>query len=331
MTREAALARLRTVPLLTGVNDNGLSSLLTDGTLRHYPAGATVFAELEPGDSLLFVLDGSAHVTIGADGGGAGTRVAVAGPGDVLGEVTVLTGELRSATVTAAGPLEALVVARTPFEALLARFPSVAIHVYRLLAARLRETEQAIDRIVNPSTRPEARAPRPVPGGVRRGYRELVLGHAEDLAFLMLACFAATLLLTRAAIALVRLLGFSLDGALRASYLTGLALLGLSSVAVLLVRRSGMLRALAGLFGAGMALLLNGMSALIAFDIFYRPDWTPDPSIPFSVESLYDRSEATTLLMAAAAILAQAAFLRRFYMRLVYELIARIYGKRTSG
>jgi len=331
MTPDAALSLLRTVPLLTGVNDNGLVSLLKDGTLRLYPTGATVLVELEPGDSLLFVLEGSAHVTIGGDGGSAGTRVAVAGPGDVLGEVTVLTGELRSATVTAAEPLQTLVVSRSSFDKLLARFPSVGIHVYRVLAARLRETEQAIGRLVNLSPPPETAAARPVVGGVRKGYRELVKGHAEDLAFLMLVCFAANLLLTRVVIALVRLAGFSLSGVLKTTYVTGLVLLCVSAVSALSVRRPGMLRVLAGLFGAGAAMLLNGMSALIAFDIFYRADWTLDPSFPFSIESLYDRSEGTVLLLAAAAILVQAAFLRRFYMRLVYELIARIYGKRTSG
>lgn len=331
MTQEAALSLLRTVPLLTGVNDNGLVSLLKEGALRLYPTGATVFVELEPGDSLLFVLQGSAHVTIGVDGEGAGTRVALAGPGDVLGEVTVLTGELRSATVTAAEPLETLIISRSSFEKLLARFPSVAVHVHRLLAARLRDTEQAIDRLVNPSTRPEAPAARPVLGGVRQGYRELVKGHGEDLAFLMLVSFAANLLLTRAVIALVRLLGFSLSGVLKATYLTGLVLLCVSAVSALSVRRPGLLRVLAGLFGAGVAMLLNGMSALMAFDIFYKQDWTLDPTFPFSIESLYDRSESTVLLLSAAAILVQAAFLRRFYMRLVYELIARIYGKRTSG
>ena len=329
MQQETALALLRSVPLVNGVNDNGLRSLLKEGELRRFGAAATVLVELEPGDSLLFVLEGTAHVTVGADGGYAGARVAVVGPGDVLGEVTVLTGELRSATVTAAEPLETLVVSRPSFERLLARFPTVAIHTSKVLAARLRETEEAIARLVNPSARPAAPSSRPVLSGALKSYKELVRGHAEDLAFLMLISFALNLLITRAVIALVRLLGFSLTGVLKTTYVIGLVMLCVAAVSALNVRKPARLRFLAGLFGAGIAMLLNGMSALVAFDIFYRPDWTLDPSLPFSVESLYDRSEGTTLLLAAAAILVQAAFLRRFYVRLVYELIARVRGGRS--
>jgi CRP/FNR family transcriptional regulator, cyclic AMP receptor protein len=64
--------------------------------------------------------------------------VAVRGPGDLLGEMSAIDGEPRSATVTTLEPVEALLVPGSAFAAFLERQPRVALALLRMMAARLR-------------------------------------------------------------------------------------------------------------------------------------------------------------------------------------------------
>lgn len=63
-------------------------------------------------------------------------------PGDTFGEMAMLDGELRSATVTALEPCELLVLSRPAFEQLVADFPSLAINLMVILSHRLRHTSR---------------------------------------------------------------------------------------------------------------------------------------------------------------------------------------------
>ena len=64
--------------------------------------------------------------------------VAVRGPGDLLGEMSAIDGEPRSATVTTLEPVEALLVPGSAFAAFLERRPRVALVILRMVAGRLR-------------------------------------------------------------------------------------------------------------------------------------------------------------------------------------------------
>lgn len=63
-------------------------------------------------------------------------------PGDTFGEMAMLDGELRSATVTALEPCELLVLSRAAFEGLVADCPSLAINLMVILSHRLRHTSR---------------------------------------------------------------------------------------------------------------------------------------------------------------------------------------------
>ena len=75
--------------------------------------------EQTPSDACFILLSGEAGVYIGQD------RIALLGPGEVIGESALLRGKLRSATVTTTGPAEVLRIERDDLETLLAEIPAL--------------------------------------------------------------------------------------------------------------------------------------------------------------------------------------------------------------
>jgi CRP-like cAMP-binding protein len=83
-------------------------------------------------------------VSAGADGRDTGLNIM--GPGELIGEVPLLDGGPRSATVQALEPCELLVIRREPFLRLIESSPKIAIELLRVLAQRLRRlTERSED------------------------------------------------------------------------------------------------------------------------------------------------------------------------------------------
>jgi MFS family permease len=86
-----------------------IEELALDVELHAYDDGDVVMREGEPGDRFYIVTEGSAAVTV------AGEPRPSLGPGDGFGEIALLSGVPRTATVTAAGPLRALSLSRESF------------------------------------------------------------------------------------------------------------------------------------------------------------------------------------------------------------------------
>lgn len=70
------------------------------------------------------------------------------GPGDTFGEMGMLDGQARSATVTTIEPCELLVLARSTFEQLVRDYPSLAINLMVILSQRLRHTSRLYEDAV---------------------------------------------------------------------------------------------------------------------------------------------------------------------------------------
>jgi CRP-like cAMP-binding protein len=75
----------------------------------------------------------------------SGRTVARFGPGDFFGEISLLDGEPRSASVVAEDPVRCLVLDGRDFGDALAREPLIAIRILREMAGRLRRTQAAED------------------------------------------------------------------------------------------------------------------------------------------------------------------------------------------
>jgi CRP-like cAMP-binding protein len=338
---------LATVPLFAGVAPAALESLARDFELRGVPVGKRVVAELEVGDEAFIVLDGTADVTLGgADA--AAEAIARIGPGDCIGEMALFTGELRAATVTATSAMQLLVIDHWHFMRLLRRHPVVAAHLAARMSARLRETEHLLGAVLDPAqsdaerrealhardrVRPGRSAHR-MRGALALAWRELVVSHRQELAFLMMVAFVVALVAVRGAVLAARRFfpgPENLEALLRASYTSGLLLLCASGAVSLLFFRPRVRRWVAVLFGVGMALLFNALPVLLTFDLFYRDIFTPDPHLTFSVEALYDRAEGADVKAIAAVVLFQVVYLRRFVRRVLSVLALRVLRRSPAA
>jgi CRP-like cAMP-binding protein len=107
------------------------------GRVRSYGANATLFHHGDEAGPVVVLLTGRAKV-LSLSSAGREVIVAVRGPGDLLGEMSALDGEPRSATVATLEPVEALLVPGSAFSAFLERRPRVALVLLRMIAGRLR-------------------------------------------------------------------------------------------------------------------------------------------------------------------------------------------------
>jgi signal-transduction protein with cAMP-binding, CBS, and nucleotidyltransferase domain len=113
------LRRLRGFAAFNKLSDRDLERIVraADHTSTHAPL--PLIYEQTPSDSCYILLSGEAGVYVGQD------RVALVGPGEVIGESALRRGKLRSATVTTTGPAEVLRIERDDFARLLDEVPAL--------------------------------------------------------------------------------------------------------------------------------------------------------------------------------------------------------------
>lgn len=101
------------------------------------PDGKVLAREGEPGHECFIITAGTARVERN------GQLVATLSDGDVVGELAPLTGGARTATVTAEGPLELLVIGQREFAALLDEIPGFSTRILHELAQRMRAMDES--------------------------------------------------------------------------------------------------------------------------------------------------------------------------------------------
>jgi CRP/FNR family cyclic AMP-dependent transcriptional regulator len=322
---------LREVEFLRDVDEETLAEIAARASRRTYRAGARLVSELEPGADVFVVLSGEAEISVEGQNGERQV-LGVLGRAGAFGEMSSLTGELRSATVTAKSDVEALVITDATFDRLRERRPQIAVALVRVLAKRLGEAEKSVDALLAGAAPSEARNPqRPLVvrrGSLARVYGELVAGRGRDLAFLALASFVLTLVIVRAAVYAAFRFDFAPRDVLRTAYMSGFALVLGSSAIALLTFRPSWRRFIAIAYGIGGALILNELGVTLAFDIFYKDIHTADPNVPFDVERLYRRTEPLRAIVIGLVVLIQAAYLRTFYSRALFILRTRLRRRR---
>ena len=128
----ASADALREIPLFKACSDRSIE--IISGIVREatFPDGAVLVREGDPGDSLMIIRRGSATVDQ------CGTTVRRLGSGDFLGEIALIDGRPRTATVVAAEPIDALVIDRAGFSRLMDEFPVIRFDLVTALTDRLR-------------------------------------------------------------------------------------------------------------------------------------------------------------------------------------------------
>lgn len=142
-----AEARARAA-LFEGLDAATLDEISAQMQPRRFDAHETICREGEPGESLFVIESGLAQVMVGRPAGPqlplARATVARLRRGDVVGEMALVTGEPRSATVIANVPTEALELRREAFARILARSPAMLANLNRILSRRLARTTAGV-------------------------------------------------------------------------------------------------------------------------------------------------------------------------------------------
>lgn len=146
----AALSR---APLFaSALNEDQIADLAAHCTVHQFPRGAVLMRQGDPPAPMYIILEGAVSITVrGPDG--KDQEVAVSATGDVVGEMSLMTGASRTATASALAPLRVLEITKAGIEALLQKTPGLAERFSATLAQRQRELDQFADdaaRRINP-------------------------------------------------------------------------------------------------------------------------------------------------------------------------------------
>jgi len=136
------LAELSATPFFAALNAATLDELLTELKLIHLPGGDILFRAGDAGDSMYVVLSGRLRVSIDGSEGGMET-IRELSRGDSVGELALLTGETRSATIRAIRDTELAMLSRVAFERAIRSDPTLIRQIAAQLAARQRDGTDA--------------------------------------------------------------------------------------------------------------------------------------------------------------------------------------------
>ena len=138
-------AMLAEVPLFgQSLDPEQLDALATRAKAVLFETGTRIIHENDSGTTLYAIVRGTVSVTIEDT---AGTRrVATLGPGQIFGEISLLTGLPRLGTVTADGPVEAVEISKEMLRPILEGAPKL----YERLGHVLQKRQGDLDQIVDP-------------------------------------------------------------------------------------------------------------------------------------------------------------------------------------
>ncbi len=128
----ASIAVLKKVPLFAGLNDRELEQIATSMRERRVAAGEVVLEQGAGGAGFFVVDEGEADVTVD------GSPVGMVGPGDYFGEIALLTGSDRTATVTATKDMVCYGMTPWDFKPLVESNTTIAWKLLTAMAQKLR-------------------------------------------------------------------------------------------------------------------------------------------------------------------------------------------------
>jgi CRP/FNR family transcriptional regulator, cyclic AMP receptor protein len=141
----ATIALLKRVPLFSELAPEELERISRVAVPRSYPKGVRVFHEGDHSDACYIVRSGDLRVTREHSDGRA-IALATLGPGDIFGELAMLDGEARSASVEALSDCELLALPAGDVRALLRGSAEITVKLVIALTRRLRESNERISR-----------------------------------------------------------------------------------------------------------------------------------------------------------------------------------------
>jgi CRP/FNR family transcriptional regulator, cyclic AMP receptor protein len=125
--------RLAAVPIFSGCSKKELLTIAKVVRSIDHEPGDAIAEEGQPGAGLFVIEEGEADVRIG------GRTINHLGPGEFFGELALLDGGPRTATVVATTPMKLFALTEWVFRGLLIEHPTIAFHTLEAVAGRLRQ------------------------------------------------------------------------------------------------------------------------------------------------------------------------------------------------
>jgi CRP/FNR family cyclic AMP-dependent transcriptional regulator len=132
----AVIAALRKTDLFSSLSKRALDRVASQATLVNHDAGKEITEEGGSGIGFHLITEGNASVTVG------GAQRARLGPGQYFGEISLIDGKPRSATVTAETPLTTVSLVSWVFNPILDEEAEVSKAILKVMCGRLRAIEQ---------------------------------------------------------------------------------------------------------------------------------------------------------------------------------------------
>jgi CRP/FNR family transcriptional regulator, cyclic AMP receptor protein len=137
---------LKNVPLFSDLNDGDLESLASVASVRLVEQETVILQAEEEGDTLFVILEGRVSVSMGNEEGKE-VILSILTAGDFFGEMSLLDGKPRSASVIATEQTELLLLRRADFLYCMERNANMASRLVGTLANRLRRTNRQVESL----------------------------------------------------------------------------------------------------------------------------------------------------------------------------------------
>ncbi len=131
---------IRNIPLFSALSREDVAKVLGKLEEKSYPSGATVFSQGDKGDAFYFIQSGAVQVVL-ESAGGRSESIAVLGPQDWFGEMALLSGETRSATIVTVKDTTVWRLSREAWDDLIEKHPTWLLHFCATLSKRLARAE----------------------------------------------------------------------------------------------------------------------------------------------------------------------------------------------
>jgi signal transduction histidine kinase len=135
-------ALLRRTPLFAELSEEDLDGVTSHAGSVEVAAGELLAVQGEPGDALFVIVSGELQVV--KRSGTSDVPIAVVGPGEIVGEMSIFEAQPRNASVRAITPTRVIRIERDEILTLLHTRPSATMSMLRTMMGRLRETESML-------------------------------------------------------------------------------------------------------------------------------------------------------------------------------------------
>jgi CRP/FNR family transcriptional regulator, cyclic AMP receptor protein len=133
---------LKRVPILAALNEEHLTMLAKLATTKTFSQGKVIIKQGEPGAGLFVILDGTVEVTMQPRPDKPEIKVSTLSTGDFFGEMALIDGYPRSATVTTLSDTKVVELGRWFFLDAMRREPTIGVALVPILTQRIRALEE---------------------------------------------------------------------------------------------------------------------------------------------------------------------------------------------